>query len=221
MNTLIKLRRGLKTEWEGFNPILSDGEAGVEIDTHKLKIGDGQTAWNDLSYIDGETAQHYHNLLGSSNFIISGSNSVGISLDNQSRTLSNSNVLSIMGGRVGINTLSPSVDLDNNGLLKTNKIKYEVSNVTNINNNIIDIDSAIIRLNISSETDIIGMVSGQNGEIRLIFNSSSANINLLHNESVTTNNSKFIIYNSIDYVLSPNNGVSVLFDALSDCWRIF
>jgi hypothetical protein len=221
MNTLIKLRRGLRTEWENFNPVLSDGEAGVEIDTHKLKIGDGQTLWNDLSYIDGESAQHYHNLLGNPNLVITGTNSVGISLDNQARTLSDSNALSIVGGKVGINTLTPSVSLDNSGVFKSNQVQYTVSNITSLDNNILIASSAIIRLSFNSEIDIDGMSTGLNGEIRLLFNAGVNNLNLLNNEYVSNSNSKFIIYNNTDYILAPNHGVSVLYDSVSNCWRVF
>lgn len=46
----IKTRRGLAAEWASTNPILSDGEPGVETDTRKMKIGDDVTHWNDLPY---------------------------------------------------------------------------------------------------------------------------------------------------------------------------
>ena len=38
--------------WAAKNPLLQRGEIGYEIDTHKVKIGDGVTYWNDLAYID-------------------------------------------------------------------------------------------------------------------------------------------------------------------------
>lgn len=53
LNANIKLRRALASEWEGVNPILLSGEPGVELDTFKLKIGNGILAWKDLPYIAG------------------------------------------------------------------------------------------------------------------------------------------------------------------------
>lgn len=47
----IKLRNGTSDKWTTSNPILLKGEIGIEIDTHKIKIGDGATNWNDLQYI--------------------------------------------------------------------------------------------------------------------------------------------------------------------------
>ena len=46
----IQLRRDLANNWQGVNPILADGEMGIETDTHKFKFGDGHTAWNELPY---------------------------------------------------------------------------------------------------------------------------------------------------------------------------
>lgn len=52
----IKLRRGDAGPgpgtWSTVNPVLAAGEPGLEIDTGKLKIGDGTTAWNSLPYFD-------------------------------------------------------------------------------------------------------------------------------------------------------------------------
>lgn len=50
MKSQIKLRRGLKNTWESINPVLSAGEAGVEIDTGQMKIGDGIRQYTSLPY---------------------------------------------------------------------------------------------------------------------------------------------------------------------------
>lgn len=47
----IQLRRDTAANWTAANPILSEGEAGFETDTNKLKIGNGTSAWANLSYI--------------------------------------------------------------------------------------------------------------------------------------------------------------------------
>jgi len=46
----IQLSTSTKEEWEEFNPVLRDGEAGIVKGTTKIKIGDGVTAWKDLAY---------------------------------------------------------------------------------------------------------------------------------------------------------------------------
>jgi hypothetical protein len=49
-----QLRRDYGWRWTRDNPILADGEPGVERETHKVKLGDGETPWNDLPYSAGE-----------------------------------------------------------------------------------------------------------------------------------------------------------------------
>jgi hypothetical protein len=51
----ILLRRDLSENWNYNNPVLMTGEPGYEIETGKLKIGDGQTPWLDLPYYSGIT----------------------------------------------------------------------------------------------------------------------------------------------------------------------
>lgn len=55
LNATILLRSDTSTNWLDADPILAMGEAGYEIDTHKLKIGNGTTNWKDLNYIAGES----------------------------------------------------------------------------------------------------------------------------------------------------------------------
>ena len=37
-------------EWAAKNPLLQRGEIGIEIDTNRMKVGNGYTLWNDLPY---------------------------------------------------------------------------------------------------------------------------------------------------------------------------
>ena len=50
MATQIQLRRGTYSLWQSSNPILAEGEIGIETDTKLFKIGDGTTNWNSLLY---------------------------------------------------------------------------------------------------------------------------------------------------------------------------
>lgn len=43
-------RRDTAANWTSTNPILGDGEIGLEKDTRLTKMGDGVTAWNSLAY---------------------------------------------------------------------------------------------------------------------------------------------------------------------------
>lgn len=50
MATQIQLRRDTAANWTAANPVLAQGEPGYETDTGKLKVGNGSSAWNSLSY---------------------------------------------------------------------------------------------------------------------------------------------------------------------------
>lgn len=45
-----KFRRDTASRWTVENPVLADGEPGLEIDTGRFKIGDGIKEWADLEY---------------------------------------------------------------------------------------------------------------------------------------------------------------------------
>ena len=50
MANRIQLRRGTAAEWTAANPVLGDGEPGVEKDTGKVKYGNGVAVWSALPY---------------------------------------------------------------------------------------------------------------------------------------------------------------------------
>jgi hypothetical protein len=49
----IQLRRGAAVSWTAINPVLAEGELGVELDTGKFKLGNGISNWNTLLYSSG------------------------------------------------------------------------------------------------------------------------------------------------------------------------
>jgi hypothetical protein len=53
MATKIQLRRDTTTNWTTSNPVLSAGEIGVDLTTGQIKIGNGTSTWNQLSYYAG------------------------------------------------------------------------------------------------------------------------------------------------------------------------
>ena len=53
VQTRIKLRRATAAVWGNVNPVLALGEPGFEVDTNKLKIGNGTDAWATLDYASG------------------------------------------------------------------------------------------------------------------------------------------------------------------------
>ena len=53
MANKIQLRRDTTANWTRVNPILDDGEPGLDITTNQVKYGDGANVWVDLSYASG------------------------------------------------------------------------------------------------------------------------------------------------------------------------
>ena len=51
LRTQILLRHDLAAQWKTLNPVLREGECGIELDTNKFKFGDGTKTWNDLKYV--------------------------------------------------------------------------------------------------------------------------------------------------------------------------
>jgi hypothetical protein len=51
MATKIQARRDTRANWETANPVLSQGEPGLEIDTGRFKFGDGVTKYNELPHV--------------------------------------------------------------------------------------------------------------------------------------------------------------------------
>jgi Major tropism determinant N-terminal domain len=50
MASKIQFRRDTSTNWTNTNPVLAQGEPGLETDTGKVKYGDGSSTWTSLSY---------------------------------------------------------------------------------------------------------------------------------------------------------------------------
>lgn len=55
----IQQKRGTAAEWAAIDPVLSSGEHGYETDTGRMKIGNGLTHWNDLSYFPSTSSSEW------------------------------------------------------------------------------------------------------------------------------------------------------------------
>lgn len=51
MSVSIRLRQDTAERWESNNPVLHQGELGVDITNMKMKLGDGFQRWNALPYV--------------------------------------------------------------------------------------------------------------------------------------------------------------------------
>lgn len=53
MANRIQIRRDTTDNWTEIDPVLADGEPGLDIDTGDLKFGDGSTSWSGLTAYGG------------------------------------------------------------------------------------------------------------------------------------------------------------------------
>ena len=54
MASKIQFRRDVTANWANSDPVLSQGEIGINLDTNKFKIGDGTSTWSNLTYVLGD-----------------------------------------------------------------------------------------------------------------------------------------------------------------------
>lgn len=57
IKTRIQLRRGKASAFANNNPLLLSAEPAYELDTGKLKLGDGVSNYNDLPYFQAEVSK--------------------------------------------------------------------------------------------------------------------------------------------------------------------
>ena len=59
----ISFRKGTTAEWSASDPILMEAEPSVDTTVNKFKIGDGESRWSQLSYIQNmaSTSQEWAN----------------------------------------------------------------------------------------------------------------------------------------------------------------
>ena len=78
MSDRVQFRRDTKARWSEINPVLMEGEVGLEIDTKNIKMGDGVHAWNELEY--GVGYSNVTNALGHSENLAVSQNLVTLNL---------------------------------------------------------------------------------------------------------------------------------------------
>lgn len=79
MSDRVQFRRDTKARWSEVNPVLMEGEIGLEIDTNNIKMGDGVHAWNELEY--GVGIENITSELGDSENLAASQKLVKVELD--------------------------------------------------------------------------------------------------------------------------------------------
>ena len=66
MAVQVQLRNDTAVNWLAENPLLAQGEIGLELDTNRQKIGNGIDEWSDLPYADQYSSQELDTHVNSS-----------------------------------------------------------------------------------------------------------------------------------------------------------
>ena len=74
MASQIQIRRDSATNWTNINPILAQGELGLDLNNNNIKIGNGLSAWNVLPYFTTTSSTTFTQLtsLKSNNQLVAG-----------------------------------------------------------------------------------------------------------------------------------------------------
>ena len=116
----ILLRRGTALQWTTANPILAQGEQGLETDTNLIKIGDGSTTWTLLSYTSAIGLLKANNLNDLANVVTARTNLGLGTLATQNGTFSGTS----SGTNTGDNAVNSSSQPVNTNLTSLSGLTY-------------------------------------------------------------------------------------------------
>lgn len=66
LTVTLQIRSDHADDWLARNPVLGEGEYGLETNTNLLKIGDGVTTWNNLPYLNKLNDEYFKHMLDGS-----------------------------------------------------------------------------------------------------------------------------------------------------------
>lgn len=128
----MQLRRDSSAQWTSVNPILAQGEMGFEINSGKVKVGDGVHTWNTLPYLTSNLEVIAANLQSQINYIASNTDAaqldslteivanINARFGNVSSFIANVSANSLVNGSQVV-SLAPNgnIDLPNNSVLNS------------------------------------------------------------------------------------------------------
>lgn len=175
MSSKIQLRRDSAANWTATNPILAQGEPGLETDTNKVKYGDGTTAWNLLDYASGgsggdfstgfedginDNTYHFVKVQGKKEFTFEteGYKIVEITLTAPmvANLVADSNLTFTATDTPVMAAIWLQRNTYNNDVYAYNKVDYDANNLANILNTMTSPSTGNFLLNVSSTSFVAG-----------------------------------------------------------------
>ena len=130
MSYRLAIRRDTAANWTSVNPILGQGEFGLEYDTNRLKIGDGDSAWIALPYytgVDEQTIMSSFDLTTVDQITVGGNGTVSGNLAVGGSTS--------IGGSLSVGgTITGVTDLTGVNLTATADLQADTSTIVTLNN---------------------------------------------------------------------------------------
>lgn len=120
MATRIQIRRGSSADWTNANPVLAEGELGLELDTGRIKVGLGTTSWNNLDYRYGTAAAGSDTEVIFNNNLALGATS-NFTFDKNTSTLK-------IGGVSGIGINTSTIKINGTDVLSSNTLGSGIVN---------------------------------------------------------------------------------------------
>ena len=126
MATKIQFRKDTGANWSSVNPVLADGEMGLNTTDRTFKLGNGVTAWNSLTTISGPAGKGISNIVRTSGTGLAGST------DTYTITFSDTSTTTFMvvNGTNGTNGINGEVTLAGVQTLTNKTITETVYNLT-------------------------------------------------------------------------------------------
>jgi hypothetical protein len=213
MAVQIQWRRDTAANWTAVNPILAEGEMGLETDTGKVKLGNGGHAWNALPYFSGiNAASAGISSISSGPLVFSNSNGVSFGLSGSTITAS----VASAGGGIALSAGTQSASTGTVVFSNSNGISFGMngsSRITASHNGIsaVYVSAGLYDQLLSAITfsDANGVSFGLDGGSVITASVSNQGIALsAGTQSVSTGTLKFDNSNGISFGMSGSSRVT-------------
>jgi hypothetical protein len=205
----IQIRRDIATNWTSANPILAQGEMGLETNTLKVKFGDGVTAWNSLAYF-GNAVKNLTDVtltsLASGNILVA--NASGTFINQSMATLVNELVsFSSLGSLAVMNQLS-FTSLTNQPSLSSLAFQSTIDYTTAQLTNKPSLGSLAV-LNSLTKSDV--GLSNVTNDAQLKIASNLSDLNNIETARGNLSLGSLAVLNSVSFVLPSTASIDILY----------
>jgi len=118
---------------------------------------------------------------------------------------------------VGIGTGSPNTKLDVNGniALRAGTLPELTSNINNYNIGV----QSFVRMTTDASHTISGFINGSDGQMVILTNVGGFDIVLLNQNVGSIASNRFLFSTGADITLGANHTITLIYDAITGCWR--